>query len=787
MQTELLTLNRNEAPAQAEASLSFRPFVNFLKTRIGKGNAVKSQFYKTALEKFEKTGSKMIGDNESVGYKELMEMVYLILTPLATSEKEDFWALSSPLSGTIIYSTDSFYRFLTEQKSTQRIRFNGDRSYGRQQKIFIYRLILERFYNIPLVGENEMVYSSVDPHTRLPRFYRIHTDTRFVDITIKDKLPELHYTELEAFLQEDAGIEQLEKLLPLSLFRFEGFSVITLTDVTIQQALDSIRESLMNHSCENDECSSHIMQSLKILGGNPDLQFGLLPFLDVNGKSVFLNQECSQSMAMSAAQRYGLSEETFNALVHDYRKNPKTLVFNQLSEEKQLKHPFLKGIKKTGVHSYAIIPAYYQKQLTGILEVYSYKETILDEILFSSLHAAMPLIAQLLKHATDEFNAELKDVIQDKFTSLQPSVQWKFNEVAWKYMQERHTGVAAPMVETVRFDNLYPLYGAIDVRNSTSQRNKAVHDDLSNQLSLLKKTLEEVQKVAGQSSAGPLIFECKRWAQEINHYFATKDEVALNRFLDTEVNPFLRQMKKHYPATKNTIDEYLNGVDEETGAIYANRRELEESLQLVNTELNHYFEKEQKKLRSQYPIYFEKFRTDGVEYDIYTGQSIAPDTPFEGSIVHELRKWQLTSMAEIVNRMDELTPRMPRPLQTTQLIFVHPDPIDISFRNDERRFDVEGAYNIRYEVIKKRIDKVLIRGTQERLTQPGKIAMVYFNEPERNEYIGYIRQLQKEAVLNDDLEELQLEELQGVTGLKSLRVGVTRRSTVNKPQLSSIK
>lgn len=762
-------------PAQAEASLSFRPFVNYLKSRIGQGNAVKSQFYKTALEKFERAGNKMIGDNESVGYKELMEMVYLILTPLATSEKEDFWALSSPLSGTIIYSTDSFYRFLTEQKSTQRIRFNGDRSYGRQQKIFIYRLILERFYNIPLVGENEMVYSSVDANTRLPRFYRIHTDTRFVDITVNADLPELHYSELESFLQEDSGIEQLEKLLPLSLFTFEGFSVITLTDVTIQQALDSIRESLVSHSYEGGQCSNHIMQSLKILGGNPDLEFGLLPFLDVNGKSVFLNQECSQSMAMNAAQKFGLSEETFNALVHEYRENPKTLVFNQLSEEKQLKHPFLKGIRKTGVHSYAIIPAYFQKQLTGILEIYSYKETILDEILFSSLHAAMPLIAQLLRHTADEFNAEIKNVIQEKFTSLQPSVQWKFNEVAWKYMQQRHTGVAAPGVETVRFGHLYPLYGAVDVRNSTNERNKAVHDDLANQLSLLKKTLEEVQKVTGQSSAGPLIFECKRWAEQINHYLGTKDELALNRFLDTEVHPFLRQVKKHYPGTKSSIDEYFKGVEEENGPIYANRRELEESLQLVNAELNKYFESEQKHLRNEFPIYFEKFRTDGVEYDIYTGQSIAPDEPFNESIVHKLRKWQLVSMADIANLMKELVPKMPRPLQTTQLIFVHPDTIDISFRNDERRFDVEGAYNIRYEVIKKRIDKVLIKGTEERLTQPDKIALVYFNEPERNEYIGYIRDLQKEGVLNDDLEELQLEELQGVTGLKALRVGVAAR------------
>jgi hypothetical protein len=115
---------------------------------------------------------------------------------------------------------------------------------------------------------------------------------------------------------------------------------------------------------------------------------------------------------------------------------------------------------------------------------------------------------------------------------------------------------------------------------------------------------------------------------------------------------------------------------------------------------------------------------------------------------------------------------MSLPLKTTQLIFVHSTPIDITFRLDERRFDVEGAYNIRYEVIKKRIDKVLIKGTDERLTQPGKIAMVYFTDQEAAEYKAYARAFQQQNMLGQDIEELELDELQGVSGLRALRVSV---------------
>ena len=221
-----------------------------------------------------------------------------------------------------------------------------------------------------------------------------------------------------------------------------------------------------------------------------------------------------------------------------------------------------------------------------------------------------------------------------------------------------------------------------------------------------------------------------------------------------------------------TITEYFKAVDETEGAAFTNRRDLETSMQIINTAINKYFENLQEELQTPYPCYFEKFRTDGVEYDIYIGQSIAPHKVFNQMYLKNLRLWQLKSMIEISKLTRSLLSEMPRQLETTQLIFIHGSTIDISFRNDERRFDVEGAYNIRYEVIKKRIDKVTIKDTAERLTQPGKISLVYFDRNEANEYLTYIQYMQEQNLLNNDLEYLDLEELQGVTGLKAIRVGL---------------
>jgi len=77
-------------------------------------------------------------------------------------------------------------------------------------------------------------------------------------------------------------------------------------------------------------------------------------------------------------------------------------------------------------------------------------------------------------------------------------------------------------------------------------------------------------------------------------------------------------------------------------------------------------------------------------------------------------------------------------LRVASLILVHSNPLSIKFRMDEKQFDVDGAYNIRYEIIKKRIDKAHIKGTSKRLTTPGKIAIVYSQNKDALEYIKYI-------------------------------------------------
>ena len=120
------------------------------------------------------------------------------------------------------------------------------------------------------------------------------------------------------------------------------------------------------------------------------------------------------------------------------------------------------------------------------------------------------------------------------------------------------------------------------------------------------------------------------------------------------------------------------------------------------------------------------------------------------------------------------------PLEATHLILVQHQPLSIRFRIDEKRFDVDGAYDIRYEIVKKRIDKARIRGTSERVTQPGQLAIVYSTASEATEYRRYVEFLQSKGYFAAGLEELELEDLPGISGLKALRVTIASKEETDE-------
>ncbi|MEP7109720.1 MAG: hypothetical protein ABI760_17120 [Ferruginibacter sp.] len=762
----------------AESYISFNVFTAFLENKILSCSGIKIQYYQYVLDKIlawpELQGS--IPVQEIHQYEEILELISTVVFPIMEDENEILWAFGNALTPEVFYGSNAFYNLLT---SASEWKLEEGYITSLESSEFVkelqYDLILQKLYNYRKEQKKEWIHGFVNPDNGLYQYYRINVDRRFTGVKTKSVLPDMDKHAIEACLAGADSIQQLEDILPLKNMVANGFTIITLTNVTARQALEQIGKEVAGFELKNGITAfNKITRLLQTIAGNQHYRFGLMPIFTINNRPALLYENFPFSIIVKTCLKQGVPKKAFNTLINTLLKNPALIKHSPSSKNNALPENIQNAINSSGIPFYSMALVYTGTHLSGIFEISTDGTEIPDENdLREILVPVVPFIAQLLQNFIDKFNSTIDTIIKDKFTSIQPSIQWKFNEVAWHYYRDNLVEKKKAAIENISFTEVFPLYGAIDIQNSTIERNKALRKDLQVQLTLLREILFTIETNMLPETSKDIIVACEYWLNQLADFITIEQELHLNDFLLSEVTPYLETFKNNEAnSLSERIAQYRNAIDVDKGEAYFERRKLESSIYIINSAVGQHLDNFKGELLSSYPCYFEKLRTDGVEYDIYAGQSIAPKIPFRISHLQTMRLLQLQSMAAITRLTHSLLPQLQHELQTTQLVFVHSRAIDISFRKDERRFDVEGAYNIRYHIIKKRIDKVHIRGIEERLTQVGKIAIVYYNEKDVAEYEAYISQLKEKNILLNDLEHLDLEDLQGVSGLKALRVGV---------------
>jgi hypothetical protein len=390
------------------------------------------------------------------------------------------------------------------------------------------------------------------------------------------------------------------------------------------------------------------------------------------------------------------------------------------------------------------------------------------------LQEVLPLFSMAVRRSLDELHGRVQAMIKEKATAIHPVVEWRFERAVFDTLEKKggSTTGPSPELEPIVFRDVYPLYALADVRSSSTHRAASIQADLLTQLGLAR----DVLRAAHEARSLPVIDQLGHRVDTYTAHAAVSlgagDETGIIAFLRSEIEPLFDHLETFAPSVRDRVDRYRQSLDPTLGTVYARRKDFEESITALNDEIAAYLDLEEQAAQGMLPHYFEKQKTDGVDYTIYAGASLLEDGAFNPLYLRNLRLWQLMVACGIAVRADRLKARLPMPLEAASLILVQHTPLSIRFRFDEKRFDVDGAYNIRYEIIKKRIDKATVRGTAERLTQPGKIAIVYAHAAEAAEYRHYIDYLQKQGYLTPEVETLELEELQGAQGLRALRVTV---------------
>jgi hypothetical protein len=618
----------------------------------------------------------------------------------------------------------------------------------------------------------------------------LEMDTRFIDVHAKGELPKLENDcacRGCSRVSDILHIEGLFEALPLSQFEFEGLVIIRIREVTEREVISNIKNSLLNIKSFADQEIFHELQTeMQNLLGVPGVQTAIKPFFSINNHLVLSDLHTTYLDGKNNLPSYEKQQYIHKNLIAAFKAPGKTLLATEIDQKFIEQYPFLSSVYDNGWRSAIVCPLFTdQGSMIGLLIIVSRTAGSLNNEHLVRIEPVIALFKLALQKSQEQLDHQVDKVIKEQFTAVQDAVEWRFTEAALNYLTRRNRGEQSK-IEPISFEKVFPLYGAIDIRNSSVERNNAIQLDLLEQLDLASGIIQKAKRDFNYPLLDEILFKIEKYSHAVSNILFAEEEQAIYYFIGEEIVDLLRHLQIVNPALEKDIKRYMDTIDSPVKMVYHHRKNYEESITRINNALAKFIDSEQKAAQQIFPHYFERFVTDGVDFNIYIGQSITPQKTFDEFYLKNLKIWQLSTLAKAAQLTHKLERELPLPLQTTQLILAHSQPISISFRTAERKFDVDGAYNIRYEIVKKRIDKVHIKDSNERLTQAGKIAIVYSQPKEAQEYIEFIEYLQNEGLFKPEIEKMDLEELQGVSGLKGLRVAINVSGEPAAEQKSSI-
>lgn len=633
-------------------------------------------------------------------------------------------------------------------------------------------IILNHYYGYKVDFRRTFSYNIPDAQG-LVRSYRVLYNADFIEIQKTSKAKEITQDDLNELLESFDNISVWKEKFPPESWIFNGFVIATLFDVTMDVSLSDFKTNLLRLEMTGGFQNTEFSRIFRSIFDLKNLKIGFTDYNEENESfernlfkeisSFILNGKKSQSSkeALCSASYYTLFKQKEFYCVTDadryHKMYPENLLYKKMLDQ--------------GMKSAIFASIVSDDKILGVLELVSPNANELNTINANKLRDIMPFLIDSVVRSKNNLENELELIIQEECTSLHNSVHWKFRKEAKRYLNSIAEGNPTFFREVV-FDDVYPLYGQTDIKGSSEARNEAIKKDLKLQLEYIAQVIKKLNAVRALPILDQMEFSIEGFLKDIGENLQVDTERKIMNFLTAEIIPFFQFVGGKNDTYKALVDEYYELIDSATGFVYKHRKDYDESVMIVNKKLASILDKKQHDAQQMYPHYFERFKTDGVEHNLYIGESITKNKSFNKIYLRNLKLWQLQVVCEMENNFYRFKDRLPVPLDVASMILAFNGSLSLRFRMDEKRFDVDGTYNARYEVVKKRVDKAHIKGTDERITQPGKIAIIYSQKEDEEEYLKYVQFLQHQKLLDEDVEIVELEDLQGVTGLKALRVSV---------------
>ncbi|MFK8056083.1 MAG: GAF domain-containing protein [Saprospiraceae bacterium] len=729
-------------------------------------NSAERSFLETLEEQFRAIPLDADPSKPPLEEEEIAKLTRFFFPPFR--RKNQFGALAKPLFYDQILLTDDGFDLMTSGQVEQ-----DDHIPGNSATVRAGMLILSKIYGeqLPHLESNEINYRNEE--SGLLTHFMMMPNMEHIEIEVHGEKPKLNRTQIRELLADPDNIELWLERLPVETFSFKGVEITQAIDLTPEIAQGELqrlllkREAVLRHD-RTEQLGKVLRNLLRV----PDLAFGIHA-IDYPLSYAVAHQHLVRLDILNGKINDLLDPELGLTIYSSTCESGNVKIFDDLEDCLAEADPISDSFLAKGFRSLVLVPLYGKgEHIVGMMQLASKRSYAFNNLIIRQLESVIPLFRQAIRKTRTDMESRIQSVMRQTFTDLDPRVEWRFVKAAADIIEQSSDGTdTIPTIDPIRFEDVWALFGQADIVGSSKLRNDAIRKDMILELNAAIQLLEAQEIALLFPLAGKLAFDGRKLLARLSEEMSPNDEQEVQQFLAVSFLPTLKQLGETKVA-KKVVKTYKKELAIAHGNGLTNRQAYEESVSKLSSVISQSITSSEEEAQRIIPHYFSKYRTDGIEFNIYAGQSLLPTGKFTKIHLQNLRLWQLQALVNVTKSVAGLQESLPLKMTTAQLIFAFGQPITIQFRMDEKRFDVEGAYNVRYEVIKKRIDKALVLGTKQRLTLPDHLAVVYTHVTDRKMYIELLQYLSESGQVVGEVEELELEPMQGVDGLSALRVRV---------------
>ncbi|MDX2230664.1 MAG: GAF domain-containing protein [Leptolyngbyaceae cyanobacterium bins.349] len=653
------------------------------------------------------------------------------------------------------------------------------RLYRRHLFHFMLRQLYQVDASVGRLLETPAMVALPSPHHAEPRYVEFWLRSQNLQITRLnsdvDEFADLHLADLSSEqwqikLTDPGQLDELEQRFCLTNYRFEGCLVLEGLDVTVRETIHRITQLLIDRDS--------ILLPHKFRQVNQQLRS-----LFRTDNTVILTVEKDQIRVFMGYVGQDIAAITYPLELLQNSHTLKAIQSNQVLAVQDLaqdcRTELGQHLLQQGVRSLLLIPLVAQSTLASVDTVLPDPSTHPSVVGLVGLMSDRPYhfdrldcchAEQLIPAFTRALTSAQRQLVQQRFiTNIHPAVEWRFLQEA----ERRSLGLPA---EPIVFEQVYPLYGISDIRGSSEARNSAIQADLLAQFQLGLAVVDAVCETDNHAISQQLRLDLLERMEQLQKKITVDAEVTEIRYLRNHLEAYFDYFAQCGKQAIAAIDVYQAACNNEHECIYVARAEYDRAISQINAQLRDTWERWQQRMQQITPHYCDIETTDGIDHMIYAGHSIDPK--FGKFQLRSLRYEQLRALCDCARVAFRIQTETPNKMQVTHLVLVQDATVDI-FHDEttEKLFDVRGTRDTRYEIVKKRIDKAIDEQTHTRITQPGMLTLVYSTTEELEEYEQYLHYLMREGLVDREIDRGTVEPLQGVTGLKFVRVRVLPDNT----------